>query len=120
MHFSTPQSNRPQTGIESPENKTWQFLLNEITIKVPKCTKIWDISVQFLQIWGLFPIFKVFPQSDVLTSNMTVVNFCHNISVKCSRYHDTGAIDLSQLSAYSTGDIIILEEMAESSMYQLI
>ena len=37
-------------------NQTWTFLVSEIAIKVPSCTKIWDKSVQFIQICDLFPL----------------------------------------------------------------
>ena len=40
-------------------NQIWRFPVNKIAIKVPKCTKTRDKSVQFrLRICGLFPVFK--------------------------------------------------------------
>ena len=52
-----PQSNRPLTGIETRETKTWTFPLNQIAVKITKCAKLWDKSMQFLKISELFPIF---------------------------------------------------------------
>ena len=38
--------------------QTWMFPVNDITIKVPKCTKIWDKSEQFLRICDFTQYFK--------------------------------------------------------------
>ena len=61
MHFGTPQLNRPLTGSENHEPKTLHNPLNEISIKVAKFMRIYDKSVLFPQIEGLFPVFLSFP-----------------------------------------------------------
>ena len=82
VHFSTAQLTRPLTGSETHETKTWQFPLNEIAVKVTKCTKIHNKTLQFLQIWSLFPIFEVSLLLCVFTSKVVVEKSHHNISQK--------------------------------------
>ena len=83
-----PQLNRPQTGSEPRETNTWTFPPNNITIKVPQSTKIWDKRFS-----NLFPIFK-------LTSEVAIVKYHYSISVRFSRYQDTRPTDLFVLNIY--------------------
>ena len=52
----TPESNRPLTGSETFEIKTWVLPLSEIAIKIPKYMEIWVKSVQSSD-FGMIPIF---------------------------------------------------------------
>ena len=51
------QLNRPLTGSETSETKTWTFPLKKIAVKITQCTNIWDKDVQFLHISCLFHTF---------------------------------------------------------------
>ena len=42
-----PQSNKPRTGVELVSVKHGSFFM-KITIKVTKCSTLWDKNVQFL------------------------------------------------------------------------
>ena len=56
---------------------------------------IGEKSMSFLPILRMFLIFLLFLPLYVLTSEVAVVKSHHTISVKCSRYRDTGTTDPS-------------------------
>ena len=54
-------------------------------------------AYNFFRFFGMFLIFYLFLPLYVLAIEVAVVNSHHGISVKCSRYRDTGPTDPSLL-----------------------
>ena len=55
--------------------------------------KIFDKSLLFFQILGLFLILDVFSQYYILTFEIPAVKCHHGVEVNWSRYQDTGVTD---------------------------
>ena len=70
-----PHSNE---GSETHETKTWMFPLNEITIKIPRYTKLLEKKCVISSDFWFVPTFYVFLPLYALTSKMDIIN-CHYI-----------------------------------------
>ena len=90
--------------------KTWYFgsmpLL--LSIKVCKCRKIWNKSLYFLQILGMF----------LVSSEVALLKSHHSISVKFSRYRDTWPTDPSLILVHCTESLHI-QNVHTITLYQL-
>ena len=76
-----PQTIRPLTASETHQTKTRYFPLNEIEKKNPQFYKLWEMSVQFLQIYtNVFNMLRS-PSIICVDKRGGSLKCCHGISV---------------------------------------